>query len=122
MKLNKLTVDDFCIDIELNGQTVELNLTGSIQTPNPEDFLDPYFEDLIQWATTDKLSVRCDFQNLEYMNSASIPPLIQLLRKLADNSINGEFIYDAKRKVQSASFKALDVIAKKSKFTKVKGV
>jgi hypothetical protein len=64
----------------------------------------------------------CDFTRLDYMNSASIPPLIQLLRSLAELRIKGEYIYDSKRKVQTASFRALDVIARKSEFTRVTGV
>lgn len=122
MKLQNLEIEGFNIQADLAGDTVELKLQGAIQSANPEDFLDPYFKSLIEWAAEDRLSIRCDFVLLEYMNSASIPPLISLLRKCAENSIEGEFIYDSKRKVQAASFKALDVIARKSKFTTVKGV
>lgn len=122
MKLQNLEIEGFQIEANQSGNTVELKLQGAIQSANPEEFLDPYFKSLMEWALEEKLSIRCDFVSLEYMNSASIPPLISLLRKCAENSITGEFIYDSKRKVQAASFKALDVIAKKSKFTTVKGV
>ena len=90
--------------------------------PNPEDVLDPYFEQVIAEALKAKLGVKCNFVPLEYMNSASIPPLIALLRTLADKKIQGEFVYDSNRKVQSASFRALDVIARKSKYTSVRGI
>ena len=122
MKLQNLEIEGFKIEADMAGDTIELKLHGAIQSANPEDFLDPYFKSLVEWAQEDKLAIRCDFVSLEYMNSASIPPLISLLRKCAENSIPGEFIYDSTRKVQAASFKALDVIAKKSKFTTVKGV
>lgn len=81
-----------------------------------------YFDLLLDDLIGDGLSLVCDFTNLEYMNSASIPPLIHLLRECADRKIQCEFRYDSSRKVQTASFRALDVIAKKSKFTKVRGV
>lgn len=122
MKLENLETEGFRIEAVENEGWVELKLQGAIQAANPEDFLDPYFKAVMETARSAKLSIRCDFVALEYMNSASIPPLISLLRKCAENSIQGEFIYDSSRKVQAASFKALDVIAKKSKFTTVKGV
>ncbi len=122
MKLQNLEIEGFRIVASLTGDLVELKLEGAIQAASPEDFLDPYFKALVDLAAEHKLSIRCDFVALDYMNSASIPPLIGLLRKCAENSIKGEFIYDSNRKVQAASFKALDVIAKKSKFTTVKGV
>lgn len=56
------------------------------------------------------------------MNSSSIPPLIHLLRECGEREIKAEFTYDASRKVQTASFRALDVIARKSSFTSVKGL
>ncbi|MCE9600347.1 MAG: hypothetical protein K8S54_20485 [Spirochaetia bacterium] len=122
MALDNLTMTDFEIEATLDGSTIELTWKGAIHAPNPEDFLDPYFETVVLEAGKSRQSIRCNFVPLEYMNSASIPPLIALLRALAEKGIKGEFIYDSNRKVQAASFRALDVIARKSKFTTVRGV
>lgn len=122
MALNSLKMQEFEIEAVLQGSVIELNWKGAIHSPNPEDFLDTYFDQVIQEAQKGKLSIKCNFVPLEYMNSASIPPLIGLLRSLAEKSIQAEFVYDASRKVQAASFRALDVIARKSRFTSVRGV
>lgn len=122
MALNSLKMQEFEIEAVLQGNVIELNWKGAIHSPNPEDFLDPYFDQVIQEAQKGKHSIKCSFVPLEYMNSASIPPLIGLLRSLAEKSIQAEFVYDASRKVQAASFRALDVIARKSRFTSVRGV
>ena len=122
MALSNLTMQDFEIEAVVSGSNIELNWKGAMHTPNPEDVLDPYFEQVIAEALKAKLGVKCNFVPLEYMNSASIPPLIALLRTLADKKIQGEFVYDSNRKVQSASFRALDVIARKSKYTSVRGI
>lgn len=122
MSLSSLVMQDFEIEAVVNGSNIELNWKGAIHAPSPEDFLDPYFEQVITEASKGKMSVKCNFVPLEYMNSASIPPLIALLRTLAEKGIHGEFVYDSNRKVQSASFRALDVIARKSKFTSVRGI
>jgi len=122
MALSSLNMTDFQIEVVINGEVIEMNWKGAIHAANPEDFLDPYFELVILEAEKAKHSIKCNFVPLEYMNSASIPPLIALLRTLAERGIKGEFVYDSTRKVQSASFRALDVIARKSKFTTVRGV
>ncbi len=120
--MKNLKEEDFEIEVANKDKAIQLLWKGSLHAANPGDFLEPYFEQLINQARADSLSVVCDFSNLEYMNSASIPPLIQLLRSLAEMEIKGEFIYDSSRKVQAASFRALDVIASKSEYTTVRGV
>lgn len=123
MAVANLTDDDFQIEVERTGKdAVELAWKGSLHTSNPEEILEPFFDQLLEELKSSHASLKCDFTGLEYMNSASIPPLIQLLRRLAESEIHGEFVYDTSRKVQTASFRALDVIASKSEYTKVRGV
>ncbi len=126
MQLKNLKVEE--LEIEVREEAVEkqrslvLVWSGSIHAADPAEYLDQYFDLLLEDLESDALSLVCDFSNLDYMNSASIPPLIHLLRECADREIKCEFRYDSSRKVQTASFRALDVIAKKSKFTNVRGV
>ena len=122
MEMENLKEEEFEIEIVYDGDTIELLWKGSLHAINPDVFLDPYFEKLLIHVKEKNLVIKNNFVNLDYMNSASIPPLIQLMRDLAKNEISAEFIYDSKRKVQAASFRALDVIAKKSEFTKVVGI
>jgi len=125
MSIKNLKADDLEIEALAGeseaGAALRLVLRGAIHSPTPEDFLAPYFEEAVEFARSNDQRLICDFTALDYMNSASIPPLIQLLRSLAEMGVHGEFIYDSSRKVQTASFRALDVIAKKSKFTVVRG-
>ncbi len=122
MAVDNLRDDDFQIEVSRAEKTVELNWKGSLHSSHPEEILDPFFDQLLEELGSSGAALKCNFTGLEYMNSASIPPLIQLLRRLAEDEIDSEFIYDASRKVQTASFRALDVIARKSQFTRVRGV
>lgn len=122
MALENLREDDFHIEVTAEPGELRLSWQGSLHSSHPEEILDPFFDNLLAELKKQKASVICDFTGLEYMNSASIPPLIQLLRRLAEQETNGEFIYDSTRKVQTASFRALDVIARKSEYTRVRGV
>lgn len=122
MTLKNLQVDEFEIHVADEGGVLRLYFRGAIHAIAPEEFLSPYLEKALEVAQSNGAQMICDFTRLDYMNSASIPPLIQLLRSLAELRIKGEYVYDAKRKVQTASFRALDVIARKSEFTRVTGV
>ena len=122
MAIKGLAEEEFEITVAEQGDVVELHWKGSMHAANPEELLDPYFDSLLAELESGNKRLVCNFVGLEYMNSASIPPLIQLLRRLAESEIQGEFVYDSSRKVQTASFRALDVIARKSEYTSVKGV
>ena len=122
MAVSNFKDDDFQIDVKRSDARIELDWKGSLHSSHPEEILDPFFDSLLDDLKSSGASLQCDFTGLEYMNSASIPPLIQLLRRLAESEIHGEFVYDTTRKVQTASFRALDVIASKSEYTKVRGV
>jgi len=122
VSLRDLQEEEFQIKATHQGGVLKLDFLGSIQQLNPEDFMVPYLTEVFEYAREKKLKIECHFVGLEYMNSASIPPLITLMRNMAEKKVHGVFIYDASRKVQAASFKALDVIARKSEFTTVQGV
>lgn len=122
MEIKSLKVEDLEILVDRNENTLRLEWKGSIHSADPGDYLDPYLDLLVDTASSNGLSIVCDFSKLEYMNSSSIPPLIHLLRECGERELKAEFTYDANRKVQTASFRALDVIARKSSFTSVKGV
>ncbi|MBX7059275.1 MAG: hypothetical protein K1X75_14515 [Leptospirales bacterium] len=122
MKLKNLAIDEFSVEPSVEEGRMNLHFRGAIHAAQPEEFLSPYLDRALEEASEGKLRLVCDFRELEYMNSASIPPLIHLLRRMAELQVEGEFIYDASRKVQTASFRALDVIARKSEFTSVRGV
>ncbi|MCR9142509.1 MAG: hypothetical protein NXI24_09675 [bacterium] len=122
MEFKSLKVEELEIVVTRNDLALRLEWLGSIHSADPGDYLDPYFDLLIDAAASDGVAIVCDFSKLEYMNSSSIPPLIHLLRECGEREIKAEFTYDASRKVQTASFRALDVIARKSSFTSVKGL
>ena len=121
MDLTDLKEGDLIIVVKSTDSEISLVWQGSIHEQNPEEFLDPFLSDLVDIAIEKEKKVICSFAELEYMNSSSIPPLIQLIRKLSENKVPSLFTYDKSRKVQVASFKALEVIAKKLKVVELIG-
>jgi hypothetical protein len=122
MALKGLNFGDLSIAVKNEGEDLILNWKGAIYERNPEEYLDPFLKGVIKHAEENSFNIKCYFDKLEYMNSTSILSLIQLMRDFSDKKIQGEFIYDQSRKIQVASFRALDVIARTSNYITLKGI
>lgn len=123
MQVEDLKEDQLEVTVEHAAKKKQLLLTwqGHIHHPSPEEFLEPFLQQVVDFAKEKSLMVVCNFTELEYMNSSSLPPLIKLVRTLTDLKLSGEYIYDADRKIQAASFTALAAIAKRSRYVNVVG-
>ncbi len=109
------------LDITINtdkGNTV-ISWIGKSDDRDPSSILNPYFSGLIPQLKGKPVII--DFVKLEYMNSSTVPPIISFIKDLESNSINSKIFYDKNSKWQSASFKALETIAKTFQFISVEG-
>ncbi len=83
---------------------------GQSDDRNPSILLDPYLDSLLDDLKGSELNI--EFEKLEYMNSSTVQPIVQFLKKLNTNEIKTIVTYDANSKWQSASFKALNTFSK----------
>ncbi len=107
------------IKVSISGGKSTMTWLGQSESRNPSSELDPYLDSTI--AGLKGLDLTIKFNNLEYMNSSTVPPIIQFLKKLNTESINTEITYDVNSKWQAASFKALETFSGILKFITVKG-
>ena len=102
------------------GGSLEINLSkegnknlmqwhGQSVDRSPSALLNPYLDGLINDLKGTELIV--DFIKLEYMNSSTVPPIIQFLKNIDASGITTTITYDANSKWQAASFKALETLA-----------
>jgi hypothetical protein len=86
-----------------DGKTVMV-WKGESDEKNPSESLIPFFDSVI-----DKIEGKFEivFNELDYMNSSTIHPLIMFIKNLNDKEINTTIFYDKQSKWQEASFKAL---------------
>ncbi|MCP4137798.1 MAG: DUF1987 domain-containing protein [bacterium] len=96
-----------------------LTWTGKSDDRDPSALLNPYFDGLMDKLKGKALDI--EFAKLEYMNSSSVPPIIQLIKKLNTNAIKTVISYDKESKWQSASFKALETIVRAMENVEVVG-
>jgi hypothetical protein len=97
-------------------------MTGKSIDRNPSAVLDPYFSDVVEEMKKKKLQLSIDFTTLQYMNSSTVSPVINFIRKLEENAVKSVVLYDSKLKWQMASFKALETIIRNFQNVSLKGL
>ncbi len=102
-----------------SGDPNVMKWVGKSEDRDPSAFLNPYFEDVVETLRGKDLQI--EFGLLEYMNSSTVPPIIQLIKNLNNSSIKTTIFYNKESKWQSASFKALETIARTMDFIEVVG-
>lgn len=111
--------DRLSIQMTKNGGHAVLKWRGQSGDRDPGARLTPYFSGLI--PRLQGLELILAFENLEYMNSSTIPPIIGFMKQLDERGIQTRITYDAGSKWQSASFKALKTLAMMMPHIEVRG-
>jgi hypothetical protein len=107
--LPQLKADDLEIQVSYSGATVNMAWIGKSKMRNPIEILNPYFEQIITYLKGKELS--CDFSTLEFMNSSTVPAIINFAQLLDENQIKTTFIYSKALEWQVNSFEAFSIIA-----------
>lgn len=110
MSTERFTSDALTIEVsEDAGQTTVLWL-GTSDARDPGRELTPFFGELA--AKLAGKSVAVDFRKLEYMNSGTVSPIIQLARSLDKHGATTRLLYDTTVGWQRVNFVCLKNIAK----------
>ncbi len=105
------------ISVKGNGRRVYMSWNGRSAERDPAALLNPYLEELLDEIQNRDLLIA--FQELQHMNSSTVSPIIQFVKRLNEQGIDTRITYDGNSKWQSASFKALNGLAKVMKHIKV---
>ncbi len=92
---------------------------GRSESREPSAVLNPYLKKEIEGLSCSELEV--DFTKLNYMNSSTVPPIIQMVKNLNTKGISTKVYYDKSLRWQVASFKALETISRSLKNIDVLG-
>ncbi len=104
-------MNDGTLTIEIKDDAIiTMSWLGRSENREPATVLNPYLAKIIDGLSGKELAV--DFTKLEYMNSSTVPPIIQLLKNLEAKKVVTKIFYDKESKWQAASFKALETISK----------
>jgi len=107
--MQNLKTDFLEIQISEKGDKVLMAWIGQSNDVNPSILLTPYLDDLADDLKGHQLII--EYDKLKYMNSSTVPPIINFLKRLNKNKIKTTVTYDTKSKWQSASFKAMATLS-----------
>lgn len=102
------------------GQKNVVTWIGKSEARDPSSIINPFFREIFPKFKGKELEIK--FEQLKYMNSSTVPPIIQLIKELEENDIKSTITYDRNSKWQVASFKALETIVRTMQNISVKGV
>jgi hypothetical protein len=73
------TCNKLVVTVEENGSKITITFTGQSTEREPGKFINPILADAIQNGRKFSKAVLINFENLEYMNSSTITPIIRIL-------------------------------------------
>lgn len=106
--MNEVTFGALRLVIDESGERTTLSFLGRSDDRNPSNTLNPFFDKFVNDL---KGELNVDFKDLEFMNSSTVLPLLQFIKKLEKKGVKSFFFYSKDSRWQSVSFKALKTIA-----------
>ena len=106
--MQNLEHEELLLKITENESKVTINWLGKSRLPDPSEVLDPYLQGLAEELRGKE--VVCDFTTLEFMNSSTVPSILDFTELLDENGIKTTIYFDSSLEWQNASFGALNVL------------
>lgn len=106
------------IEAKDSGGEIIISFKGRSADRNPGEAINPYFENLVREINKKTI---LDFRQLEFMNSSTVPPLLNLIKMLNNKEIKTFLYYNSESSWQSASFKAFGTVSTTLPFITVEG-
>ena len=114
----KFERDGLTIQARQAGQAVLVEWRGVSDSRDPAAFLAPYLNRLL--AKLESASVVVDFTRLEYMNSATVSPIIRFIRDL-DETAEDVLVHFSDADWQLTHLRCMKAIARTLKRVRVEG-
>ena len=101
------------------GDTIKVVWEGKSNDRNPSIYLAPFFDKIIEIITQSNQKIEMDFTRLQYMNSSTITPVVQLLDKAREQGYSISLLYDKSKSWQEISFSAMSIFESNDPVIKV---
>jgi hypothetical protein len=102
-------IQNLTLSIRYNNNCTQLIWKGESDGKEPSQKLMPFINEFVNQASG---KLKIVFNELTYMNSSTIHPLIMLFKMLNEKNVKTEVTYNKNSKWQEASFKALQPLMK----------
>lgn len=107
---DRFSCDGLTIEVTTVQSIVHVVWRGVSEARDPDDALVPFLTGLADRLRAQKVSI--DFRALEYMNSATVIPILQFVRRLDSEGAQTHVLYDQKVSWQRINFRCMKTIAR----------
>jgi hypothetical protein len=104
----------FSIFVRRETDSIYIIFIGKSRARDPANFLNPILHEAYLECVEKKTRIILDFSGLEYMNSATVAPVIKFWARLKASEIPLTIIYNHEVAWQKTSFSAFTVFEKES--------
>ncbi len=122
--MNAETFEDGPLTLQLceDDREVRLEWRGQSMAREPAQFLLPVLSKALEKGSRASKPLVIDFQNLEYLNSSTITPVIRILEQARRGTERVTVVYRRDLKWQALSFTALELFRTPDKRIDVRGI
>jgi len=117
--MKQIEIDELVILYENNEKGMLIKWTGISKEMDPSAKLIPIMNSLLEEASGNLI---LDFYDLEYINSASVVPIITFVKAADERKIYTEIQYNPQLSWQKSMFKAFTALTKILKYLSIKEI
>lgn len=110
------------VEVKEKGDSIVAKWTGKSVDRNPSKFITPLLADILERSNGVTNKIILDFQELDYMNSSTITPIIKILERAKRSRVRLVVKYNKLLKWQDLSFSALKIFQTKDKRVEIRGL
>ena len=100
--------EELSITVRCEGDSATVVWSGMSEIQSPELSVGPFLKSLAPRLQGKKVTM--DFRELEYINSATLQPILSLIKELDDNRIDTVIKYDKAMESQRITFRCIIAI------------
>ncbi len=111
--------DGLSITVSRSGRNATMHWSGLCDARDPELLFGAYMKRLAR--DLQGLTVTIDFREFEYMNSATVSPILQFIKMLDATDTPTILVYDTRVSWQRVNFQCMKAIARTLRHVQVEG-
>ena len=118
----KFTSHFLTLEKNVGDTSITIRFIGKSNERNPSKFISPILSDVLHQSDSGNKEIVLDFNELEYMNSSTITPILKILNTATrEKNYRITIVYRQSLKWQDLSFSALKIFELKDNKIKIIG-
>jgi len=121
-KSKRFTNNSLTIKVVEHADSIDVKWEGKSVDRKPSIFISPILVKVLEMASDLNKRIIMDFQDMSYMNSSTITPIIKILDRAKKGMTKITIFYQKSLKWQELNFSALEIFQTKDNRLEIKGL